>query len=120
MPQATAQSLHVRRRLGGVAIVSFASPYLQTEDAIIKVGEELADLVEHQGFNKLVITFEGVRFASSSMLAQIFKLHKQVTKAKGWLKLCKLTPTLQDVLRASQLDKLLSVYEDEDAALAKS
>ncbi len=103
-----------------MAIVSFTTPYLQTEDVIEKVGEELTDLAEVQGYNKLIVSFDGIRFASSSMLAQIFKLHKKTSKSKGWLKLCCVTPTLKEVLRASQLDKLLEVHETEEAAIAKA
>jgi anti-sigma B factor antagonist len=53
------------------------------------------------------------------MLAQIVKLHKKLAKVKGRLRICCLTPALQEVLRTSQLDKLLEVFPDEAAALTK-
>lgn len=118
MPQESTANLHLNF-VNGVAVISFATPYLQTEDAIARVGAELFELAERWSFTKVLITFDGVRFVSSSMLAQIVKLHKQLAKNKGRVRLCCLTPTLREVLKASQLDKLMEVFDDEKAALAK-
>ena len=110
--------LRVRHKLD-VAIVGFTTAYLQSEEDATKAGTELFDLVENQEVTKMVLSFDGVRFVSSSMLAQVIKLHKALAKAKGKLRLCTLSPTVRDVLRASQLDKMLDVYDDEAAALVK-
>lgn len=111
---------HVQYRTDkGVTVVGFVSPYLQAEADIEKVGAELFDLVEKKGLTKLVLTFHGVRFVSSSMLAQVVKLQKVVTKAGGRLRLCSLSPQLLEVVHKSHLDKLLDVAEDEAAALTK-
>ena len=118
MPQEPAQLLNVRY-VGGVTIVSFATPYLQAEDAIEKVGDQLFELAGDQGPTKILLSFDGVRFVSSSMLAQVVKLHKQLVKAKGRVRLCSVTPSMREVLKASQLDKLMEVFDDEKAALAK-
>jgi anti-anti-sigma factor len=103
----------------GVTVVGFTNPYLQAETDIEKVGAELLGLVENQGLNKIILTFNGVRFASSSMLAQVVKLHRAVAKAKGKLRVCALSPALMEAVRTSQLDKLLDVAPDETAALTK-
>jgi anti-sigma B factor antagonist len=118
MPQESTQNLHLNF-VNGVAVISFATPYLQTEDAIAKVGAELFELADRWDFTKVLITFEGVRFVSSSMLAQVVKLHKQLAKTKGKVRLCVTNPSLREVLRASQLDRLMEVFDDEKAALAK-
>jgi anti-sigma B factor antagonist len=102
-----------------VTVVGFTTPYLQSEESIEKAGAELFELVELKGLTTLVISFTGVRFVSSSMLAQIVKLHKKLAKVKGRLRICCLTPALQEVLRTSQLDKMLEVFPDEAAALTK-
>ena len=107
------------RTTNGVTVVGFTSPYLQAETDVEKVGAELFDLVEVKGHTKLVLTFQGVRFVSSSMLAQVVKLQRKVTKAGGKLRLCSLTPALTEVIHTSHLDKLLDVVADEPAALHK-
>jgi anti-sigma B factor antagonist len=103
----------------GVTVVGFNSPYLQAEADIEQVGRELFDLVETKGLNRIVLTFQGVRFMSSSMLAQVVKLQKLVSKAKGRLRVCALAPPLLEVVQKSHLDKLLDVVPDEQAALNK-
>lgn len=117
-PQESPPQLHYRNN-GSATVVGFANPYLQAEDVIEKVGAELFDLVEGKGFTKIVLSFSGVRFVSSAMLAQVVKLHKKVAKAKGRLAICSLTPALREVLRTSHLDKMLEVFDSESAALAK-
>ena len=118
MPQDSAPLIHYRTT-NLVTVVGFSNPYLQTEDVVTKVGNELFDLVETKGLTKIVLSFNGVRFVSSSMLAQVVKLHKKLSKVKGRLRVCCLTPALQEVLRTSQLDKLLDVCPDESAAMVK-
>jgi anti-sigma B factor antagonist len=118
MSQDSTEHLHLRF-VSGVAIISFTTPYLQAEDLIEKVGSELFDLVEKHECTKVLLTFDGVRLVSSSMLARVLKLHKTLAKNKGRLRLSGLSPALREVLRASQIDRLLEVFNDDNAALAK-
>jgi anti-anti-sigma factor len=122
MPQDPAEKApeHIQvRRAGSVYVVSFNSTYLQAEDEIAKVMAEVNALVDAQKPNKVVLAFDGVRFVSSTMLAQVVRLHNKLAKAKARLRVCGLAPAVRDVVRASQLDKLLDVHDDENAALAK-
>ena len=88
-------------RVGDVNVVSFESPYLQAEDEITKVGVELAELAQLPAPAKVLLSFHGVRFVSSSMLAQLVKLHNQLSKVKGRLRVCSLTPAVREVVHAS-------------------
>jgi anti-sigma B factor antagonist len=111
---------HLRcRQLGAVTIVGFDTPYLQTEDLVEKIGADLNKLVAEEKPTKLILSFDGVRFLSSSMLAQVVKLHKSLAKTKARLRICGLAPAIREVLHASQLDRLLDVHDDENAALEK-
>ena len=113
-------STHLRvLKRNGVAIVSFLTPYLQTEEVIQSVGEELFLLVEEEGFTKVLLSFSGVRFLSSSMLAQMVKLQKKLAKVGGRLRLSNLPQAMKEVMHSSHLDKMLEVFDDEPAALAK-
>jgi anti-anti-sigma factor len=122
MPQDTPESRPehiIVRRAGTVHVVGFVSPYLQSEVEIEKVSGELNALVDEQTPGKVLLNFGGVRFVSSSMLAQVVRLHNKMTKAKRRLRVCGLTPAVRDVVRTSQLDKVLDVHDDENSALAK-
>lgn len=107
------------RRADDVAVVSFLTPYLQTEEVIQNVAVELARLIEEEGFTKVLLSFSGVRFLSSSMLSQIVKLQKKLTKVKGRVRLSALPPAMKDVMHSSQLDKMLEVFDDETEALVQ-
>src|SRR5947209_3410306 len=105
---------HLRiRRDDGIAVVNFLTPYLQTEEVIQRVGEDLFRLVDEEGFTKVLLSFTGVRFLSSSMLAQMVKLQKKMTKVKGRVRLSGLPPAMKEVMHVSQLDRLLEVFDDE-------
>lgn len=118
MSQETTEHLQLRFD-HGVAIISFSDHYLQSEDVVEKVGAELFELVENYECTKVLLTFQGVRIISSSMLAQVLKLHKALGKKKGRVRVCGLNPTIREVLRASQIDRLLEVYDDDKSALAR-
>lgn len=118
MKQSEYKHIRVRHKLD-VAIVGFATPYLQSEEDVNHASAELFDLVENHEVLKLILSFDGVRFVSSSMLAQVIRLHKTLAKAKGQLRLCALSNPVRDILHASQLDKMLDVHADEAAALVK-
>jgi anti-sigma B factor antagonist len=116
MSEDTTTYLRIRRD-EGVAVVNFLTPYLQTEDVIQKVAVELARLVDEEGFTKVLLSFTGVRFLSSSMLAQIVKLQKKLTKVKGRVRISGLPPAMKEVMHISQLDRMLEVFDDEPEAL---
>jgi len=118
MAQDSTEHLHLRF-MNGVAIISFTTPYLQSEDVIDQVGAELFELAEKYECTKVLLSFEGVRLVSSSMLAQVLKLHRTLAKRKGRVRLSGVNPALREVLRASQIDRLLEVFDDDQVALAK-
>ncbi len=107
------------RTTNGVTVVGFHTPYLQAEADVERVGAELFELVDSQKLLKIVVSFQGVRFVSSSMLAQLVQLHKKLQKAGGKLRLCELSPALADLVRSTHLDKLFEVLPDEASALKK-
>jgi anti-sigma B factor antagonist len=105
------------RRTNGVAVVSFLTPYLQTDEVIQKVAADLSHLVEDEGFTKVLLSFQGVRFLSSAMLAQMVKLQKKLSKVKGRVRVSTLPPAMKEVMRVSQLDKMIEVFDDDTTAL---
>jgi anti-anti-sigma factor len=116
MSQVSLQTIRFRN-IKGVAVVGFPTAYLQDEDDVARVGDALLDLVEGRGFKKVVLSFDGVRLVSSSMLAQMVRLHRTLAKAGGKLRVCCLTPAVQGVVRNCRLDRLLDVHPTEAAAM---
>jgi anti-sigma B factor antagonist len=118
MSQETRQHLRVRVE-NGVAIVGFVDTYLQSTDIVQETSEQIFNLIKTNGYQKMVLHFDGVRFLSSEMIAEIVKVHRRMAQFKGRLRLCGLAPTLRDVFRVSQLDRLLEIFETEKEAMAK-
>ncbi len=105
------------RQTNGVAIVAFLTPYLQTEEVIQSIVTDWNKLVDDEGVTKILLSFQGVRFLSSSMLAQMVKLQKKLSKVKGQVRVSTLPPAMKEVMRVSQLDKMIEVFDDETTAL---
>lgn len=121
MPPDSPRLTRYRRQLDRV-VIGFDTSYLQSEADAARAGVELAEIVaatSAEGPIKVVLSFSGVRFVSSSMLAEVVRLQKNLVKAKSRLRVCGLEPAVRDVVRASQLDKLFEVFDDEASALAK-
>jgi anti-sigma B factor antagonist len=108
------------RVVDGVAVARLAdAEILFTEAAVQALGAELFDLVDRQGHTKLVVDLTGVKYLSSAGLAKLTELDRRVRQVGGRLRLCGLGPTVRDVFRVSQLDRLFAIDEDEAASLAR-
>ena len=106
------------KEVDGVAVVDFVkSPLLFASDVVEDIGKELNSLLTDRGYQKILLDFTHVQYVSSTMLAQITKLEREVEQAKGKLKLCGLGPVLKDTLRISHLERMFAIYDDADAAL---
>ena len=102
----------------GVAVVDFVgSQLMYATDLVQDVGEELISLVKDQNRSRILLNFRNVQYVSSSMLAQLAHLDREVKKAKGQLKLCGLGPVLRDTFRIGHFEPLFSIYDDEESAL---
>lgn len=101
----------------GVAVVHFADSSLTSELAIQQLETQLQLIADQVGAGKVLLNFRNVHFMSSAVLGVLLKLSRSVTKAGGVLKLCGLEPGLKEAFRASQLDKMFAIYDEESAAL---
>ena len=112
MPQEIRQHLRVKLA-DGVAIVGFLDTYLQSQDVVQEVNEQLFGLIKANTYEKVLLQFDGVRFMSSEMIAVLVSLHNRMAQFKGRLRLCGLTPTLRDVFKVSRLDRRLEIFDTE-------
>ena len=101
----------------GVTVVNFADTVLMSEDVIQQVEEQLNALVDHAGPKKLLISFRDVRYMSSGVLGILLKLARKVAKDGGSLRLCGLNSSLKEAVRATALDRLIEIHDQESTAL---
>jgi anti-anti-sigma factor len=81
------------------------------------VGAALADLVDKQGYSRIVLNFGGVHFMASAVVAQLFKLLKKLNAVGGTLKFCAIRTDLMPVFKITGLDKMVQILPEEQAAI---
>jgi anti-sigma B factor antagonist len=117
MPVPSTKHLSVTE-VDGVAVVDFVNSQLMFEAAVVReIGDELEKLVKDHGLTKLLLDFTHVQYVSSTMIAQLAALDRQVKQAKGRLKLCGIGPVLRDTFRISHMERLLDIHDDVQSAL---
>ncbi|HUS59106.1 MAG TPA: STAS domain-containing protein [Planctomycetota bacterium] len=102
---------------GPVTVVSFLQFSVLDRAQIDKIGAELVALVEEKDRKKILISFEGVDYLSSTVLGKLVALHKRIALKKGLLKLCGIKPSIREVFEITRLDKVFDIYADEKEAM---
>jgi anti-anti-sigma factor len=102
---------------GDVTVVRFAASSIRDEQNILAVFEQLRRLVEAEGRRKLVLDFGPVRAVTSSAIANLIALNKELQPPRGRLALCNLTPLFSEILQAMELHSYLNLYPTEQEAL---
>jgi len=105
--------------ISNIKIIEFTVSQLLDQLVIDRIQSELLHLIEKAGHPKMIISFEGVSAISSSMLGTLITLNKKTKEAKGELRLAHVAPPLMQVLKLTNLHKLLKIYDTTDKALAK-
>ncbi|GAB1688556.1 STAS domain-containing protein [Krasilnikovia sp. M28-CT-15] len=78
---------------------------------------DAAAVALHHGRHRLVLDLTAVAFCDSSGLALLVDLHRSTAVHHGWLRLAACPPLLRTSLHATNLDRLLPMYNTvEDAA----
>jgi len=113
------KALTMNERRGDVGVVRFLTSQVLDEMNVQQLGEELRQLVDKQYLVKIVINFERVKFLSSAVLGKLISLHKRLAKEKGRLALCCINKDVRQVFKITRLDKLIPIFDTEDAALSK-
>lgn len=113
---------HLRVELvGDVAVVRFLDSEIREVFGehmdVQEIGEQLYALLDEKGFTRLLLDFSDVQYMASIMLGKLIGLKRKAQKANGSLKICRLSPTLQEIFRISALDRVFEIYDDEHTAL---
>ena len=104
---------------GSARVVSFKDRMVFDERTVREVGEQIAAALPDDGKPlRLVLDFSGVDLISSSLLGKLILLQRRIDTTGGKLRLCELSPTVQQVFRTSNLDRLFKIDRDRSEALA--
>ena len=102
---------------GGALVASIVSEkYTERESQVIQ--NELADVAAGRG-NRVAVDMSQVAFLASAGVGSLVTLHKTLIGAGGRLVLFGIDEEVLAMLKIAQLHRLLTIVDDESAALAK-
>lgn len=100
-----------------IAIVTILESRILDEANIHAIGKELTDLVTKRYMIKMIVDLTEVQYLSSAVLRVFIALYKQIKAENGDLKLCCVRPSIREVFKVTQLDKMIPILETQEAAV---
>lgn len=83
-----------------------------------KIGTELYRLIDEEDRRRIILDFEKVKYISSQAIGILMKMRKKMAALKHTkLVLCSVSPALQQLLKITGLDKLLTVKPTQKEAI---
>lgn len=104
--------------VGDVTVVRFRDHKIVEDINIQRLGQELFQLVEVDGRDRLLLNFSAVDFLSSAALGKLITLDKKMKAHGGALKLSNIRPEIYEVFAITKLNRLFDIKDDEADALA--
>lgn len=99
-------------------VIEFITPSLMDPVELERVGQELYRLIESEDRRKIILDFEKVQYLSSQALGIIMAMRKKMAALKHTtLILCSVCPPLQQLLKITGLDKMLTIKPSQREAL---
>ncbi|HEU5115685.1 MAG TPA: STAS domain-containing protein [Isosphaeraceae bacterium] len=103
---------HVERQ-GDVLIVRLTGPNVPPD-----LGEPLYRLVEEGVSNRFVLNLGAIRYLSSNGIGILATLRKRLDAVGGTLVACQVDPEVHQLLKYTNLDRLIPILDTEQDALA--
>jgi anti-sigma B factor antagonist len=102
----------------GVQVIRFTDRQLFDERTVREVVDQiLAALPNDGGPIRLILDFTDINLVSSTLLSKLILLQRRVATSGGKLRLCELSPIIQQVFRTANLDRLFSIDRDQRTAI---
>lgn len=101
-----------------VKIVRFRDQQLFDERAVREATEQISSALPNDGTPiRIVVDFTDVNLVSSTLLSKLILLQRRVDGSQGQMRICELSPIVQQVFRTSNLDRLFKIDRDQRTAL---
>ena len=81
---------------------------------IVSIRSVIEDAIEMLGHNVVVFDLSSCRSIDSTSIGLIMNLYKRLIKNNGKVGLLGLNSNLQDIIRISNLQSLISIYNSEE------
>jgi anti-sigma B factor antagonist len=100
-----------------VTIVRFTTDLIDSSN-YQPIADELKEVAAQPGVHKVLVNLHSVEFLFSFALGHFAALLKRLKQAGGDLRFCSLRPPVQQIFVVTQFNRMVKVYESEQAALA--
>lgn len=102
---------------GDVLLAYFQDVRIIDESRINSLGQELTELINNTGNEKVILNFQNVSFMSSAMIGKLVLFGKKCKAAKVKLRLCNINENVEEVFNLMKLGKVFEIDKDEAASL---
>ena len=103
---------------GGITTVHFIDRNILDEANIKQIGDEISEVIDAQVQPRILISFENVDHLSSAALGTLITINKKVKNREGILRLANIDPQIYEVFKITQLDRIFSIHDSSEEALA--
>lgn len=100
-----------------VLVIRFTKPSLRDDLDIIEIFRQLHELIEEQGYRKIVLGFQNVTSIASYFIGKLIETAKKLEALQGEMALCSLTPIVKEIIDLMHLQRWFKIYPTEQAAL---
>jgi anti-sigma B factor antagonist len=102
----------------GVLVIRFTDRQLFDERTVREVADQILAALPNDGSPiRLILDFTDINLVSSTLLSKLILLQRRVVASSGKLRLCELSPVIQQVFRTANLDRLFTIDRDQRTAL---
>jgi anti-sigma B factor antagonist len=99
-------------------VIEFRNPSLMDPVELEQIGQALYRLIDAEDRRKIVLDFEKVQYLSSQAIGIILTMNKKLSQLQhSKLVLCGIGPRLQELLKITRLDRLLTVKPSQKEAV---
>jgi anti-sigma B factor antagonist len=104
--------------LEGIKVVRFHDHQLFDERTVREIADQIAEALPNDGSPiRLVVDFSDVSLISSTFLSKLILLQRRIDGTRGKMRLCEMSPMIQQVFRTSNLDRLFKIDRDQRTAI---
>jgi anti-sigma B factor antagonist len=102
----------------GIKVIRFQDHQLFDERTVREVADQISAALPNDGTPiRVVVDFSDVSLISSTFLSKLILLQRRVDASRGKLRLCEMSPVIQQVFRTSNLDRLFKIDRDQRTAI---
>lgn len=106
-------------QIGKYTVVEFYSPSLMDPLELESISQRLHKLVDDEDRHCLLLDMSSVQYISSQFIGILMSLHKKLSALpKSSFVLCGVGPRLRELLKITQLDRLLTIKTSQSEAMS--